>query len=59
MSSSDSAEVTFEKVKSNGAMVKKRVPTFRDGDWKDWLEWLLRLSEYCVFMDYAADDEED
>ncbi|GMF54447.1 unnamed protein product [Phytophthora fragariaefolia] len=59
MSSNDPSEVTFEKVKSNGAVVKKRVPTFRDGDWKDWLEWRLRLSEYYVFMGYAADDEED
>ncbi|GMF28691.1 unnamed protein product [Phytophthora fragariaefolia] len=59
MSSSDPAEVTFEKVKRNGAVVKKRQPTFRDGDWKVWLEWLLCLSEYYVFMGYAADDEED
>ncbi|OWY93817.1 hypothetical protein PHMEG_00036640 [Phytophthora megakarya] len=53
MSSNDPAEVTFEKVKSNGA-----VSTFRDGDWTDWLEWLLRLSECYVFTGYAADDEE-
>ncbi|GMF44513.1 unnamed protein product [Phytophthora fragariaefolia] len=59
MSSNDPAEVICEKVKSNGAVVKKRVPTFRDGDWKDWLERLLRLSEYYVCMGYAADDEED
>ncbi|OWY95888.1 hypothetical protein PHMEG_00033990 [Phytophthora megakarya] len=53
MSSNDPSEVTFEKVKSNGA-----VSTFRDGDWTDWLEWLLRLSECYVFTGYAADDEE-
>eukprot|EP00644_Phytophthora_capsici_P016207 jgi/Phyca11/115494/e_gw1.28.560.1 len=53
MSSNDAAEVSFEKIKSNGAVVKKRVSTFRDGDWRDWLEWLLRLSEYYVFMGSA------
>ncbi|KAJ8558974.1 hypothetical protein ON010_g8474 [Phytophthora cinnamomi] len=50
--------VIFEKVKSNGASIKKRVPVFRDGTWKNWLEWLLRLSEYYVFVGYQSTEED-
>ncbi|ETP27684.1 hypothetical protein F442_23039 [Phytophthora nicotianae P10297] len=50
-----SEQVTFEKVKSNGSVVKKQVPVFRDGDWKEWLEWLLRLSEYFVAARFVED----
>ncbi|OWY92288.1 hypothetical protein PHMEG_00038773 [Phytophthora megakarya] len=50
--------VIFEKVKTNGSTIKKRVPVFRDGTWKDWLEWLLRLSEYYVFMGYQNTEED-
>ncbi|KAE9019769.1 hypothetical protein PF011_g5690 [Phytophthora fragariae] len=49
-------QVTFEKVKSNGSEVKMQVPVLRDGDWKEWLEWLLRLSEYFMFMGYSQND---
>ncbi|KAI9995317.1 hypothetical protein PInf_012369 [Phytophthora infestans] len=50
--------VIFEKVKSNGSTIKKRVPVFRDETWKDWLEWLLRLSEYYVFMGYQNTEDQ-
>eukprot|EP00644_Phytophthora_capsici_P009906 jgi/Phyca11/18674/fgenesh1_pg.PHYCAscaffold_39_\ len=50
--------VTFEKVKSNGSVVKKQVPVFQDGDWKEWLEWLLKLSEYFVFMGYSHSEQD-
>ncbi|ETP14883.1 hypothetical protein F441_10211, partial [Phytophthora nicotianae CJ01A1] len=53
-----SEQVTFEKVKSNGSVVKKQVPVFRNGDWKEWLKWLLPLSEYFVFMGYTHSDED-
>ncbi|ETP46012.1 hypothetical protein F442_07686 [Phytophthora nicotianae P10297] len=53
-----SEQVTFEKVKSNGSVVKKQVPVFRNGDWKEWLKWLLPLSENFVFMGYTHSDED-
>ncbi|KAG3063043.1 hypothetical protein PI125_g24412, partial [Phytophthora idaei] len=38
-------EITFTKTKANGTVVKKKVPVFRDGDWKAWLIWVLNLQE--------------
>lgn len=51
-------EITFAKVKQNGTTVKKKVPVFRQGTSKEWLQWILRLQEYATFMQYGQDPED-
>ncbi|KAE8892936.1 hypothetical protein PF005_g11084 [Phytophthora fragariae] len=51
-------EITFTKVKQNGTTVKKKVPVFRQGTCKDWLQWILRLQEYPAFMQYGYESED-
>ncbi|KAF4138882.1 hypothetical protein GN958_ATG11839 [Phytophthora infestans] len=48
-------DITFTKTKANGTVVKKKVPVFRDGDWKAWLTWVLNLQEFQAFMGYTLD----
>ncbi|KAI9984016.1 hypothetical protein PInf_005306 [Phytophthora infestans] len=51
-------EITFTKTKANGTVVKKKVPVFRDRDWKTWLTWVLNLHEFQAFMGYTLDQED-
>ncbi|OWZ19170.1 hypothetical protein PHMEG_0006611, partial [Phytophthora megakarya] len=51
-------EITFSKTKLNGTTVKKQVPVFRQGTWKEWLQWLLRLQEYSAFMRYTHEHDD-
>ncbi|KAE8889376.1 hypothetical protein PF010_g11238 [Phytophthora fragariae] len=48
-------DITFTKTKANGTVVKKKVPVFRDGDWKAWLVWVLNLQEFQAFMGYTLE----
>ncbi|KAG6596090.1 Pol Polyprotein [Phytophthora cinnamomi] len=48
-----SDEITFTK--ANGTVVKKKVPDFRNGDWKALLIWVLNVQEFQAFMGYTLD----
>eukprot|EP00644_Phytophthora_capsici_P017716 jgi/Phyca11/21036/fgenesh1_pg.PHYCAscaffold_80_\ len=50
--------ITFNKTKNDGTVVKKKMPVFQHGDWKDWLTWLLHLQEHSTFMRYTLTQED-
>lgn len=51
-------DITFAKTKANGTTAKKKVPVFRQGTCKQWLQWILRLQEYSAFMQYSYEQED-
>ncbi|EGZ08742.1 hypothetical protein PHYSODRAFT_318692 [Phytophthora sojae] len=50
--------IAFTKTKRDGTVVKKKMPVFRHGDWKDWLNWLLHVQEHSTFMRYTLSQED-
>lgn len=48
-------DITFTKARANGTVVKKKIPVFREGDWKAWLHWVLHLQEFQAFMGYTME----